>query len=97
MICLCIKTYCCFAQSIDKIKFSSKGLNKRTLAESGAGPLEKYRCVLDEKTNVQSTNRGFRTIQHSVCTHEHTKRGLSYFYPKKIVLDDGIHTKPPLL
>ena len=40
MICLCSKTYCCFDQSIDKFKFSSKGLNKRTLEESGAGPLE---------------------------------------------------------
>ena len=40
-ICLCSKTYCCFDQSTDKIKFSSKGLNKRTLEESGTGPLEK--------------------------------------------------------
>ena len=97
MICLCSKTYCCFDQITDKIKFISQGLNKRTLEESGAGPLEKYRCVLDEKTNVQSTNRGFRTIQHSVCTYEQTKRGLSYLYPKRIVLDDGFHTKPLLL
>ena len=82
-------------QSIDKNKFSSKGLNK-TLAEYGTGPLEKYRRVLDEKTNVQSTNRGFRTIQHSVCTYEQTKTGLSYFYLKTIVLDDGLHTKPLL-
>ena len=97
MICLCSKTYCCFGQSTDKIKFSSQGLNKRTLEESGVGPLEKYRCVLDEKTNVQSTNRGFRAIQHPVCTYQQTKRGLSNFYPKRIVLDDGIHTKPLLL
>ena len=97
MICLCSKTFCCFDQSIDKFNFSSKGLNKRTLEECGAGPLEKYRRVLDEKTNVQSTNRGFRTIQHSVCTYEQTKRGLSYFYPKRIVLGDGIQTKPLLL
>ena len=40
MHCLCSKTYCCFSQSTDKIRFSSKELNKRTLEESGAGPLE---------------------------------------------------------
>ena len=84
MIRLCSKTYRCFDQSIEQIKFSSKGLNKRPLEESGAGNLEKYRRVLDEKTNVQSTNRGFRTIQHSVCTYEQTKRGFKCFYPTKI-------------
>ena len=93
MICLCSKTYCCFDQGTNKIKLSSKGLNQRTLEESGARPPEKYRCVLDKKTNVQSTNWGFRTIQHSVCTYEQTKRGLPYFYPIKIVLDDGIHLR----
>ena len=80
MICLCSKTYCCFDQSTDKIKFSSKWLNKRKLEESGAGPLKKCRRVVDEKTNVQSANRVFRTIQHSACTYEQTKRDLSNIY-----------------
>ena len=44
--------------------------------------------------NVTSTNRGFRTIQHSVATYEQTKKGLSFFYPKRIVEEYGIHTKP---
>ena len=96
MICLCRETYCCFDQSIDKIKFSSKGLNKRTLEKSCDGPLEKYRRELDKKTNVQPTDRDVRTIQHSVWTYEQTKRGLSDFYPKLILHDNGIHTKPLL-
>ena len=49
------------------------------------GPMAKYRKVLEEAINVTSTNRGFRTIQHSVATYEQTKKGLSYFYPKRIV------------
>ena len=81
MICSCSQTCCCFDQSIDKINFKFKRLNKRTLEESGSGPQEKYRRVLEEKTNVQSTNRGFRTIQHSVCAYEQAKRSLSYIYP----------------
>ena len=56
--------------------------------------MSKYRKVLEEAVNVTSTNRGFRTIQHSVATYEQTKKGLSYFYPKRIVEEDGIHTKP---
>ena len=55
--------------------------------------MSKYRKVLGEVVNVTSTNRGFRTIQHSVATYEQTKIRLSYFYPKRIVEEDGIHTK----
>ena len=56
MVCLCSKTYCCFDQSTDKIKFSSKGLNKRTLEECGAGPLEKYRWVRTGRENNCAVN-----------------------------------------
>ena len=92
MICLCSKTYCCYDAQSDKYKFSSKGLNKRTLEENGDGPMEKYRRVMDEIINLTSTNRGFRTINHCVAKYEKTKKGLSCFYPKRIVQSDGIHT-----
>ena len=95
MICLCSKTYCCFDSATSVCKFSSKGLNKRALEEaSDQGPLNKYRKVLQETGNCTSTNRGFRTIKHMVVTYEQTKKGLSYFYPKRIVCSDGIHTEP---
>ena len=94
LLCLCSKTYCCYDKLTNKHKFSSKGLNKRTLGECGdGGPMPKYRKVLEEAVNVTSTNRGFRMIQHSVATYEQTKKGLSDFYPKRIVGEDGIHTK----
>ena len=35
MLCLCSKTYCCYDNKSDKIKFSSKCLNKRVLEDSG--------------------------------------------------------------
>ena len=56
--------------------------------------MSKYPKMLEESVNVISTDRGFRMIQHSVPTYEQTKRGLSYFNPKRIVEEDGIHTKP---
>ena len=94
MLCLCSKTYCCYDNKSDKIKFSSKGLNKRVLEDYGDGLNAKNLRVLDEAVNLTSTNRGFRTINHMVATYEQTKKGLSYFYPKRQVQDDGIHTKP---
>ena len=48
MLCLCSKTYCCYDVTSNKPKFSSKGLNKRVLEQSGDGPLEHYRRVLKE-------------------------------------------------
>ena len=45
--------------------------------------MSKYRRVLDEAINLTSTNRGFRTINYMVATFEQTKKGLSYFYPKR--------------
>ena len=94
MLCLCSKTYCCYDVTSNKLKISSKGLNKRVLEQSGDGPLENYQRVLNEKVNVTSNNRGFRTNNQSVATYEQVKKSLSYFYPKRIVETDGIHTQP---
>ena len=56
--------------------------------------MAKYRKVLDEFINVTSTDRGFRTVHHSVDTYEQTKKGLSHFCPKRIKNVNGIHTRP---
>ena len=94
MLCICCKTFCCYDNKSDKMNFISKGLNKIVLAQSGDSLLQKYRKVLDEAIKLTSTNRGFRTIDHTVATQEQTKKGLSYFYPKRQVQGDGLHTKP---
>ena len=77
MLCLCSKTYSCYDVTSNNPKISSKGVNKRVLEKSGDGPLEKYRRVLNEKVNVTSNNRGFRTKNHSVATYEKIKKNLS--------------------
>ena len=41
MLCLFSKTYCCYDSKSDKFKFSSKGLNKRTLEDAEDGPMSK--------------------------------------------------------
>ena len=93
ILCLFGKIFCCHDRKSNKYKFSSKGLNKRTLEDCGDGPMSKYRKVLEEEVNATSTHRGFRTLKHSVPTYEQTKNGLSYFYPKRLAEEDGIHTK----
>ena len=73
------------------VKLSTKGLNKSNIEE----PLNKYRKVLFNEERVYSTNRGFRVVHNKkVCTYELKKVGLSYFYPKRKVCEDGIHTTP---
>ena len=94
MLCLCSKTYCCYDVTSNKPKFSSKGLNKRVLEQSGDGTLENYRRVLKEKVNITSSNRGFRTNNHSVATNEQVEKRLSYLYPKRRVEGDGIDSQP---
>ena len=59
IVCLCIKTYCCYDSEKQKYKFSSKGLNKRSLEDFGDVPMAKYRRELDTALSLKSTNKGF--------------------------------------
>ena len=81
-LCLCSKTYCCYDRKSNKYNFGSKGLNKRTPEDCGDRPMSRYRKVLEEAVNVTSTNRGYRTMKHSVATYEQTKKGIVLFLPK---------------
>ena len=94
MLCLCSKIYCCYDSKSQKYKFSRKGVNKRALEDSGDGSMAEYRQVLEEEVNLKPTNRRFKSINHAVGTYEQTIKGLNYFYPKREVECDGIHTKP---
>ena len=79
MLCLCSKTYFRFDVTSNKPKFSSKGVNKRVLEQSGDGPLEKYRRVVNEKVIVILNKRGFPTNNHSAATYEQVKKiGLTF-------------------
>ena len=62
VLCLTSKTYCCYDVTSKKLEHSSKNLNKRVLEQSADGPLQKYRRVLNEKVNVTSNKRGFRSL-----------------------------------
>ena len=91
--CLWSKTYCCYDFQSNKFKFSSRGLNRRPLEDCGVGHFSRCDKVLEEVVNVTSAKRGFRTIKHAVATNEQMKKGLSYFFPKRKVQRNGIHTQ----
>ena len=82
----------CYNSVTNKTKFSSKGLNKSVLEENSDALLQKYRRVREHAVNIATTDRGFRTINHQILNYEQTKKGISFFYPKRIVDADGIHT-----
>ena len=49
ILCLCSKIYCCYDVTSNKLKSSSKGLNKRVLEQRGDGRLEKKSETLERK------------------------------------------------
>ena len=53
-----------------------------------------FRRVLKYGRSCIGTNRGFRVRNNAIFTYTQEKRGFSYFYCKRKVLDDGIHTIP---
>ena len=96
---LCSKTYVCSNQITAKDKFSSKGLNKKAVTDAivqeGASSLvELYKRVLDTGINGGAVNTGFRIFDNRIKTYAQRRNGLSYFYIKRRVLDDGISTAP---
>ena len=80
---LCSKTYCCYISTSNNFVFRGKRLNKRTLEDTGHGPMSNYRRVFDEAVNLKSTNRGFKTSNHLVGTYEQTKKRTKLILPEK--------------
>ena len=85
---LCSKTYFCHGgeQSVDK--YSCKGIQK-SLNKFG---YKEYLDVLTNRVSGSGQNRGFRTVGSTMYTYSQNRHGLSYFYPKRKVLEDGVTT-----
>ena len=88
MIALCSKTY--ILRQDDGVKFSSKGINKNALTD----PYTTFEQVLHTRIPHAGKNQGFRPRNNSIFTYEQVRSGISYFYCKRQVLADGVHTKP---
>ena len=84
---LCSKTYYCFG-STDKC--TTKGLNKR----QNTIDKDAFLSVLTNRCSGSGVNRGFRVRDSSVMTYIQERAALTYFYPKRKVLEDGLTTAP---
>lgn len=88
---LCSKSYI-LQNDKGEIKIGCKGVQKVRLMQDN--PMKRYRDVLETKVPYSINNMGFRLHANSIHTYEQQKTGLSYFYIKREVCDDGRTTKP---
>ena len=49
---------------------------------------------LEEKDIDKAKNVGFWVYDQGIVTYKQNKLGLSDYYDKRYILDDGIHTRP---
>ena len=91
MMALNSKTY--YAWGRDNNKISTKGLSKKLNSFDETH----FDRVLTTKKKEGGINRGFVVKDSQVLLYQQTRDGLSYFYPKRQVLDDGISTVPLLI
>ena len=92
MVALNPKTYCCWSED-DSEKYSSKGLSKRTNRLTK----ENFMSVLQTKNSLTGINKGFIRKDNSTFTYQQVRTGLTYFYAKRRVCDDGTSTKHILI
>ena len=87
MIALTAKCY--FAEGKQGTKYSCKGMSKTQNDLNW----RRYMNVLQGFVD-KAKNTGFRIHEQGVVTYEQNKLGLSAYYDKRYVLEDGIHTEP---
>ena len=74
----------------NEYRLSSKGVSKRAVKAL----MTKFRHILKSHEAQSGQTRGFRVRNDSIYTYTQKRRGFSYFYCKRKVLEDGIHTEP---
>ena len=88
------KSYCTelFAteNSPSQVKFGMKGVNKGQFKN----PMSPYEHVLNTKENFRACNSGIRAKDQSMVTYKQEKNALTYYCPKRKVLEDGRSTVP---
>ena len=90
IIALCSKTYICTDGATKHTKRSTKGVNKRLNPYTE----EDFSNVLNTGIDCPGVNRGFRVTDEGMFTYEVEKKGGSFFYCKRKVLEDRVSTRP---
>ena len=94
MIGLCSKSYCTENFATDttpgQVKFSMKGVNKGQFKNR----MSHYEQVLTSMGNFRACNSGIHSKDQMMATYKQYKNTLTYFYPKRKVLQDRRLTVP---
>ena len=90
MIALCSKTYFGWGE---KNKCSTKGISKT----QNVIDKDQFLQVLQTKQSSGGVNIGFQVKDNAVYTYRQERNALSYLYPKRQVLEDGITTQPLMI
>ena len=93
IIALCSKTYICFgSQDDENVKLSCKGLQKKRNLENLTK--QTYLNVLKNQKAGLGINKGFIARNGRVYSYTQIRNSLTYLYCKRLVMDDGVSTKP---
>ena len=87
MIALTAKCY--FCEGKQGTKYSCKGISEKQNDMTWKRYMQAFQGYLEKAENT-----GFRIHEQGVVTYEQNKLGLSAYYDKRYVLEDGIHTRP---
>ena len=69
-------------------KMSCKGIQKKHNKDRLT--FETYVDVLRHRWSGEGVNKGFASVNNTTYSYGQTRRGLSYLYAKRLVLDDGV-------
>jgi G:T-mismatch repair DNA endonuclease (very short patch repair protein) len=90
MVALNSKTYVCWNDDSGVSKNSCKGIDKRKNCLTS----NEYRSVLETRLPVSGTNTGIIKVGQQMMSYSMKRAGLTYFYIKRNVCEDGISTTP---
>jgi len=89
MIAICSKCYYADDTESGKNKLSTKGMSKR----HNEITWKRFKEALNGGKDM-AINRSFKMWNGRIVTYKQKKLGLSAYYNKRWVLEDGIHTEP---
>lgn len=83
------KTYFCWNDETHSTKHSSKGLSKTT----NSFTKDTFLKVLHSRSPKEGVNKGFVKKDNRVFSYTQLRTGLTYFYSKRRVCNDGVSTE----
>ena len=82
MLCLCSKTYCCYDRNSNRYKFSSKGINEKTLEDCADGPMSHVKVWKSVRRGSQRYFNQQRISRNLALQPTNRQKRIVLFLPK---------------